>query len=964
MVRSMTKRGMPKPFAILIAALMALYFVPLGALPASAATVGGFEIEGNLVDDTAADPPIDWFDLNPGDAGFATDVDNVDNSGQDTTTFKGASKEFNLQNESGGWPGWQFGSGNATGKSDFGRWATYTNTDANSHVWFFLGFDRGFGTGTAKYAFELNQIIQSPTTEANPTRSQGDLRLIVFDQGNGLITLTADAQNPDVGLYTWDDPDQAAGGVAEDTDNDGVWVKVQNAGTFVGASNTGADPVAVPSWWTSGNVVNGTLTKDTFLEFGIDLTSFGAVLGCPSQGFTAVNARSITGTGGPGTLVDYLAALPVHIPSTCTSLVTNATNQVVIGNSISDTATITPSNATGTVTFKVYGPNDATCANAPIATLGPITVVNGTASSGPYTPTAVGTYRWIASYDSNDDAHFADSVGKCNDPNEQSAVVKTKPAITTTAGSSGTLPGAVTISDVAHLTGLTATAGGDVTFKAYGPFPASSSPTCTGTATTVVVALGTVGADHVIDVESGPVTVTHAGKYYWVASYSGDANNEAVAGTCGDANETSVVDSTQPEIVTLATGGSLPVGSVSDTADLSGVTADAGGTIVFELFASPDCDGDAIFTSDEIAVDGPDTYGPVTTTVDNAGSYYWIATYTGDDNNDGVAGECGDEGETSVVTPASPVISTVAVATDPTVPTTSVQDTATLTGLSANATGSVTFRIYSNSTCTTLVATLGPVAIGTVTGGTATVFSGAYTGITAAGDYFFVASYSGDGNNNAVAGRCGDANEVVHTGALVIVKAVSPVAGNGVVVEFGDTLTYTLTVNATGTLSQPNVVVNDYIPGYDPARPTSGKTTYVAGSATCIGAGTCTVTGPDASHQLTWSLGTMAGGTSRQVTFKVTIDDVTGAAGETVAVDILNAGAVKSDLVPKTPSNQVVTPVSKVLPVKISKPPVVVLPHTGLALPVGTAVGGAMALLGLGLLLMAAGRRRSWLPRG
>ena len=81
-------------------------------------------------------------------------------------------------------------------------------------------------------------------------------------------------------------------------------------------------------------------------------------------------------------------------------------------------------------------------------------------------------------------------------------------------------------------------------------------------------------------------------------------------------------------------------------------------------------------------------------------------------------------------------------------------------------------------------------------------------------------------------------------------------------------------------------------------------------------------------------------------------------------MDILNAGAVKSDLVPKTPSNQVVTPVSKVLPVKISKPPVVVLQHPGLELPVGTAVGGAIALLGLGLLLMAAGRRRNWMPRG
>jgi hypothetical protein len=698
---------MPKPFAILIAALMALYFVPLGALPATADTVGGFEIEGDLVDSPAGGP-IDWNTVDTTSPAFATDVDNVNDSGQDTTTFKGASKEFNLQNEAGGWPGWQFGDGNATGKSDFGRWATYTNTDADSHVWFFLGFDRGFGTGTAKYAFELNQIIQDPTTDANPTRSQGDLRLIVFDQGNGVITLTSDDQNPDVGLYKWDDPDQADGGVAEDTDQDGVWVKVDNTGTFVGASNTGDDPVAVPSWWTGGNVVNGTLTKDTFLEFGIDLTSFGAVLGCPSRGFTAANARSITGTGGPGTLVDYLEALPVHIPSTCTSLVTDATDQVVIGNSISDTATITPANATGTVTFKIYGPNDATCANPAIATLGPITVVNGSASSGPYTPAAVGTYRWIASYASDDEEHFADTTGECNDPNEQSDVVPTS-----------------------------------------------------------------------------------------------------------------------PEIVTHATGGSLPAGSVSDSADLSKVTADAGGSIVFRLYGpsdSPNCDGSAIFTSAAVAVHGPGTYGPVTTTVANAGSYYWIATYSGDGKNDGVAGACGAAGETSVVAKASPAISTVAVATDDTLPGTSVKDTATVTGLSANATGTVTFAIYSNNSCTTLAATLGPVAIGGVTGGTATAVSAAYAGITAAGDYFFIASYSGDANNKAVAGKCGDANESVHVNA-------APVA---------------------------------------------------------------------------------------------------------------------------------------VLPEKVGKPPVVVLPHTGVSLPVTQVVGGAIAILGLGLLLMAATARRrtSRLPRG
>ena len=100
-------------------------------------------------------------------------------------------------------------------------------------------------------------------------------------------------------------------------------MKVTNNGTFEGSSNTGTTPVAVPSWWTSGNVTAGspaTLSKDKFLEFAINLTSFGAVLGCPSSGFTAANARSITGTGGPGTLVDYLSALPISVPSSCASL--------------------------------------------------------------------------------------------------------------------------------------------------------------------------------------------------------------------------------------------------------------------------------------------------------------------------------------------------------------------------------------------------------------------------------------------------------------------------------------------------------------------------------------------------------------------------------------------------------------------------------------------------------------------
>ena len=191
-------------------------------------------------------------------------------------------------------------------------------------------------------------------------------------------------------------------------------------------------------------------------------------------------------------------------------------------------------------------------------------------------------------------------------------------------------------------------------------------------------------------------------------------------------------------------------------------------------------------------------------------------------------------------------------------------------------------------------------------------------------------------------------------GTLNIVKAVSPVAGNGVVVEFGDTLTYTLTVSATGEQRQPNVVVTDFLPGRDPARPASGHTTYVAGSAACVDPGTCTVSGPDASGKLTWQLGEMAAGTTRKVTFKVTIDDVSGRPGETVAVDILNAGAVRSDRTPTTPSNVVRTPVSKVLPIKIPRE----LPRTGAGLPIERLLGGGLLVLGLGVLLLVGDRKR------
>src|SRR4051794_31369051 len=156
MVRSMTKRGMPKPFAILIAALLALYFVPFNALPASA-TVPNFEIDGNQVSNGGED----WANLTPGampDSGgktnrsLSTFVDNSNPTGADPTTFGSNNKEDS--------PPWvPTDGGQATGKSDYGRIASYSYVQ-NGHVFLVLGFDRGSnsqGSATDNYYFELNQ---------------------------------------------------------------------------------------------------------------------------------------------------------------------------------------------------------------------------------------------------------------------------------------------------------------------------------------------------------------------------------------------------------------------------------------------------------------------------------------------------------------------------------------------------------------------------------------------------------------------------------------------------------------------------------------------------------------------------------------------------------------------------------------------------------------------------------------
>jgi hypothetical protein len=172
------------------------------------------------------------------------------------------------------------------------------------------------------------------------------------------------------------------------------------------------------------------------------------------------------------------------------TIATISSNAVAVGGSLTDAASITglyqPAEGQ-TVTFSLYGPDNATCSGTPVLSAQAPLSADGRASSPSYVATAPGVYRWVAFFpgDANNNA----VAGICGDPTETITVTKATPVIATVASAGGVVGVAVT--DTATVTGLYQPASGaSVTFKLFAP----SDATCSGTpvlTSTVVMASGT-----------------------------------------------------------------------------------------------------------------------------------------------------------------------------------------------------------------------------------------------------------------------------------------------------------------------------------------------------------------------------------------------------------------------------------------------------------------------------------------
>jgi len=326
-------------------------------------------------------------------------------------------------------------------------------------------------------------------------------------------------------------------------------------------------------------------------------------------------------------------------PADSTTTTELSSTSIVLGNSVYDTVHVAGLGGsypvpTGTVQFYVKAPGGSfETLGAPVALDG-----SGNAQSIDYTPLTTGTYYFKATY--SGDSNYAGSSS--GDEEEPLTVGKATPDVNTLlSDSSITLGDSVT--DSVTVVGL----GGSY------PWPTGTvdfEVSFNGGAWTVYdddVALTQSGSDGVAT--SAAYTPLAAGSYRFRAVYSGDGNY--LGAQSGDEEEPLTVGKATPTVTTLLSpAGPIALGhSVTDTATVTGLSSPfpgPTGTVDFEVST----DGGltwAPFDEDVPLVGGSATSGSYEPPV--AGTYYFRAVYSGDDNYDPAAS--GDTDEPLTVEP-------------------------------------------------------------------------------------------------------------------------------------------------------------------------------------------------------------------------------------------------------------------------------------------------------------------------
>lgn len=273
---------------------------------------------------------------------------------------------------------------------------------------------------------------------------------------------------------------------------------------------------------------------------------------------------------------------------------------------------------------------------------------------------------------------------------------------------------------------------------------------------------------------SASFTGLTAGSYEFQATYAGDTSDAPAESACGTEPLT-VTSPSVPSIITqLSSSSAISPATVTDTATLGGASHGATGAITVRAYrgnsstacATTNLVGTVAATP---VTDGNGSYKATFTGL-TVGDYEFQATYSGDPANSSAQSACGSEPLTVVTTPppGPPTApSTPSITTVPSVGGavgTVLRDTAQVTGIVAPAaTDNVSFGLYADPTCSTLVdnlgtaSVLGPISTNGVATWTASSPGPGYAPAVAATYYWGVTFNSvGDPANLSSSMLCGE----------------------------------------------------------------------------------------------------------------------------------------------------------------------------------------------------------------
>jgi len=569
-----------------------------------------------------------------------------------------------------------------------------------------------------------------------------------------------------------------------------VGTTVTDSATLSGQSATAGGTVTYALFTNTACTAPGVTVSVVSVANGVVPNSRAVLFNSTgSFGFTA----AYSGDANNNAATSSCEPLTVNPSGGATIATTLSSTSIIVGNTVTDSATLAGTTATagGSVTYNDFANGVCT---APATVISIVGVTNSLVpNSRAVMFNSTGSFSFNAVY--SGDANNGGATSTC----EPLTVNKASPTITTTLSATSITVGG-SVSDSSTLSNFYK-ASGTVTYEFF------TGSTCTGTAT----AVGTpVTVTNGVVPNSASQAFNSAGSFGWNAVYSGDANNNGATSAC----EPLTFIMFSPTITTSLSATSISLGgSVTDSATLSNFFQ-AGGTVAYTLFSGGTCAAPGSVVSTVTVTNGivPNSRAVI---FNATGSFSFQAVYSGDTNNNGATSAC--EPLTVIVGAA---IATTLSTTTPVVGT-SVTDSASLSGQTSNAGGTVTYTDFANGVC---IAPGTIVSIVTVTNGV--VPDSRPVLFNSTGSFSFMAAYSGDANNNAATSPCESLTVVKASPTITTTLSSSTItvgssvtdsatmanffkAGGTVTYEFFTGSTCTGTATAVGT---PVSVTNGVVP--------------------------------------------------------------------------------------------------------------------------------------------------------